>query len=438
MFVSHLRNLIRRVALAAVVLGGTTVAVAQVSGSDGTDGALVAAGNHVIDLRLALTGAWNTPIPAPDAGKGIYDPDLWVVVFKYTSIDIQSGAVVTFINHRSDAPVVWLAQGDVSIAGSVNLDGQTGQPYTQLPTFAEPGPGGFEGGRRSRYANAFASSAGLGPGGGQAGLRGSTGASYAGGAGHGGAGGQQNGGQAGGPAYSNSTIPILIGGSGGGASYISGDTNGGGGAGGGAILVASDTQIVFQSGRIEADGGGGGTNHGGGGSGGAIRLIAPVISGTGALRAVGGAATGSLTNDGSGGRIRVEAIDAADLSVSSSPSYVYSSAMRPPLSPLVQPSLRIVSVNGVAAPADPAGGIMTTDVQFSSLDGVDIVVEAANIPSNPSVQLELFVIPAHGQRSRAVYANPFTACGPVQCATLGGVVIPPGRCELQLRATWTP
>ncbi len=56
---------------------------------------------------------------------------------------MASGATVTFKNHASCAPVVWLVNGNVTIVGTVSLDGQQNQPPG---TLAEPGPGGFRGG----------------------------------------------------------------------------------------------------------------------------------------------------------------------------------------------------------------------------------------------------------------------------------------------------
>jgi hypothetical protein len=91
----------------------------------------------------------------------VYDPDKWAVVFKYTTIDISVN--VYFSNHPSGAPVVWLASGDVTIEGQVNLDGEYGRPYFDFDRpFAESGPGGFGGGQCSGTWDQ--ASAGFGPG----------------------------------------------------------------------------------------------------------------------------------------------------------------------------------------------------------------------------------------------------------------------------------
>ena len=127
-------------ALAFVLCALTTVASINIP-SDGSDGALVVSNNFVIDLSQAITGKWNDNNSANE-GKGIYDPEKWAVVFKYSSVTIQGGATVTFRNHASRAPVVWLVSGDVTINGMVSLDGQQG---LTSPWLAEPGPGGFRG-----------------------------------------------------------------------------------------------------------------------------------------------------------------------------------------------------------------------------------------------------------------------------------------------------
>jgi len=106
----------------------------------------------------------------------------------------------------------------------------------------------------------------------------------------------------------------LVGGSGGGGTTGSPGTGGGGG--GGAILIASSTRIDV-SGAIRANAGRGqlvgdnfycGTGVGdlNPGSGGAIRLVAPVVSGSGSLRATGPIYGGV---EASHGRIRIDSID---------------------------------------------------------------------------------------------------------------------------------
>src|ERR1035441_9659321 len=106
--------------------------------SDGSDGALVISSDTVIDLSQAVTGNWTNNNTA-NAGKGVYDPAKWAVVFKYSSVNIANGATLTFTNHPTHAPVVWLVANDVTINGTLSLDGQAiGLTYSDE---AVPGPG---------------------------------------------------------------------------------------------------------------------------------------------------------------------------------------------------------------------------------------------------------------------------------------------------------
>lgn len=140
-----------------------TPALAQLNvPSDGSDGALNITTNTVIDLSKASYAAWNQN-NSTNAGNGVYDGNKWAVVFKYSSVTIASNATVTFLNHPTHAPVVWLVQSNVTINGNLSLDGSdwTGAyPDYLVPT--EPGPGGFRGGAYSSSGG----SAGYGTGGG--------------------------------------------------------------------------------------------------------------------------------------------------------------------------------------------------------------------------------------------------------------------------------
>ena len=147
-------------ALLAVLLSSTAAhAEITVPGADGSDGVFNPTANVTIDLSQATTLQWDQASPV--AGKGVYDPNKWAVIFKYSSVNVPTGVTVTFKNHPSRAPVVWLVSGDVTIAGSVRLDGQ-GNAGEFL---SEPGPGGFRGGRANGQANIAPPSGGFGPGG---------------------------------------------------------------------------------------------------------------------------------------------------------------------------------------------------------------------------------------------------------------------------------
>ena len=86
---------IRILTTAAVVALSASRAVAALNiPSDGSDGALIISNNTVIDLGQAVTGNWDANNSA-NAGKGVYDPAQWAVVYKYSSVTIQAGATVS-------------------------------------------------------------------------------------------------------------------------------------------------------------------------------------------------------------------------------------------------------------------------------------------------------------------------------------------------------
>ncbi len=122
------------------------------SGSTGTDGALTYAtpGTYMFDPK-----AFN-PALDPD-GDG---------VFNFTTISIATGVTVKFSGDVYSAPVIWLAQGAVTISGTLDLSGQNGfaASNTTQRTNTIPGSGGYAGGYPAVGNNA--AGAGLGPGGG--------------------------------------------------------------------------------------------------------------------------------------------------------------------------------------------------------------------------------------------------------------------------------
>src|SRR5687767_14795514 len=148
--------------LLASLIPATNTFAALAIPSDGSDGVLDITASTKIDLSQAVTGAWDANNGA-NAGKGVYDASKWAVVFKYSSVNIRAGATVTFANHPSRAPVVWLVNGDVIIDGVINLNGENGK--NEPGSVAEPGPGGFRGGIRAWSFSP--ASGGFGPGGGK-------------------------------------------------------------------------------------------------------------------------------------------------------------------------------------------------------------------------------------------------------------------------------
>jgi hypothetical protein len=214
------------------------------SGSTGADGALV------INA--------NTTVQIPESG-----------VFNFTTVTVIPGVTLTFASNQRNTPVMILAQGDISIGGTVRVSAFCTQTCVDSD-FRIPGPGGFFGGAIGQ--------AGFGPAGGQTG----------------------NPGEHGQWVGALTLVPI-VGGSGGGGntSFVAS-----GGGGGGAIVIASSASINV-SGAVLADGSSGGNFFGaraGSGSGGAIRLVANAVQVSGVLAARGGAG-----NAGNDGLVRLEA-----------------------------------------------------------------------------------------------------------------------------------
>ncbi len=367
---------------AALLLAATTVQaelfLPDLSGSEGSDDVLhvVDGEDRVIDLSEAADADWNTNNQA-NAGSGVYDKEKWAVVFKYSSVTVEEGGTVTFVNHRSRAPVVWLVSGDVTINGTVSLDGADG---AVPPALAEPGPGGFRGGMGTFTPGVYAS-AGFGVGGG----------GFTDNVGYGGSYGSQG---SGGPqTYGNPSLIPLTGGSGGGGDR---DHYRGGGAGGGAILIVSEGVLTIN-GALTANGGDRQSSlHAGAGSGGGLRIVADVLAGTGNLSVVGG----SNYSHGGVGRIRTEYVtDESTLGIAPpSPSTVKlddsSTALLWP--PEDGPQVKIVSIGGESVSDDPRASFGThpadaviSEAELSETNETQVVVETINVESASKVQVRV-------------------------------------------------
>lgn len=329
--------------------------------SDGSDGPLNITSNTVIDLSQAVTGAWDASNSA-NPGKGRYDSNKWAVVFKYSSINIAAGTTVTFKNHPSGAPVVWLVSTSVTNHGTINLDGSG----LDSPNSPEGGPGGFRGGGRSSIPGQVTS--GFGPGAGYSLLNsGNNNAVFA-------------------DVYGNRQLIPLIGGSGGGG-Y--GPTSAGSG-GGGAILIAA-SQVIAIFGSIHANGGNGGGMYGRG-SGGAIRLLAQEVAGSGQVQAIN-------PNNNDMGRTRLQA-DIASPTLGFTPAATLESPTPVVLWPETNAAtVRVVSVSGLPAPSDPGAALQNSpaDVNLATTNAVSILVETMNFPTNGIVNV--FITPRNTYRT---------------------------------------
>jgi hypothetical protein len=366
-------------------------------------------------------------------------------VFNFTTITIPDGVRITFERNANNTPVTLLATGDVTIAGTIDIAGRTGNPNG---VGGAGGPGGFHGGRSGFGVDAFAGTTGDGPGGGGGGGN-PDGTKVGGGGGGGFATAGSNGsnqdplfGQ-GGPRYGTSLLLPLVGGSGGGGGGTrSGGHGGAGGGGGGAILIASSTTITMaRTSNIRAGGGQGAPDTfgglgvgggGGGGAGGAIRLVANTITGAGKLDVAGGG-IGAGGGAGGLGYLRAEAFNLSAYNPDSAPTIVTFAPPNPVVLPNA-PRLRIASVAGIPAPTSPLGSFQNVPdivVPATQTNPVNVAVEASNVPPGTVVQVKL--IPATGAPSQ-VNSTPLMGTATAASAT-AGVTLPTGVSALFATAT---
>ena len=372
--------------VASVVLASHPAHAQFNSGSTGAHGAL----NPSAHLTLTL----------PASG-----------VFNFTTVNIPGGVILRFTRNATNTPATILAQGDVIIAGTMDVSGSAGGAGSLTGTLLGPnggagGPGGFDGGTGANGVISTTGGAGLGPGGGSGGANsGSSG----GGGGHVAVGGSSSGAgavtAAGGGAYGTAGLLPISGGSGGGGGGAAfGATGFGGGGGGGALLIASSTTITL-SGTIRARGGNGATGpnpsagFGGSGSGGAVRLVANTVGGNGTIDVNGGDRIGGFfggsggfffNGAGSAGRLRLESFtNTAVLNFVAVPPTTISSSLPNPAVLANAPTLRISSIAGVATPGVAQGSFVTPDITLpaGTTNPVPVTITAANIPVGTVVTL---------------------------------------------------
>lgn len=375
-----------------VFLMAANTALAFDSGSTGADG--------------ALTPTVDTEVPLPPDG-----------VLNYTEIDIPDGITVTFEPNALNTPVTLLVSGDATIDGAIDVSGSDAPPSAGagdgnlgddgLP--GEGGPGGFDGGRGGLADDSTASDspriaqAGIGPGGGRPSIGRLNNDNCRGGSASFGTQGDYYDycSAPAAPTYGNEDLLPLIGGSGGAGGAGRQSTGGsGGGGGGGALLIAvSGTLTIGPNGRILADGGDSGDlghddgldaggRMGGPGSGGAIRLIATNLGGGGTLSADGGrsglnAGQQEEWLNGGKGRIRLEA-ENFTFSGSSDPAYSLAEPGQLVISGM--PTIRIASVAGIAAPAEPSGYgdiVLPSDAP----NPVEVGLETSNVPVGNTISV---------------------------------------------------
>jgi hypothetical protein len=431
-----LGTLVRAAALAA--LCASAVFAQFNSGSTGADGAL----NYTTPGTYEFDPAALGLNPAGDN------------IFHFTTINIGSGVTLRLrASKLRQKPVVWLASGAVTIAGLLDLSGENGHAMdatnpllNRIP--AEPGPGGFPGGLGSLYIYnpsgyvSVPATAGSGPGGGGAGS--SANDNAAGNAGY----AVPGPGILGGAAYGSVVLVPFVGGSGGGGAYNSSLCRpglalacGNGGAGGGAIRIVSSVSIaitgIYNSIGIKANGGYGTTStyqnlggYGGNGSGGSIHLIAPQISGIGYVQALGGA-----NASGAAGRILVQTNLGGFTSTTANwnpqPNVLTTVSVPPSLTG--DPTLRITSVGGLAAPAYPTGDRLTPDVTLNASGPITIGIAASNIPIGTVIAVTLLF--EAGTTPTTINCSPLAGILSSSTATCS-TTLPQGVTIASVRASW--
>lgn len=420
------------------------------SRSDGGDGALDYTGTvsgTVVQFdpaNPATLGAGFNPVMHPDGLDADGDN-----IYHFTSITIPDGVTIRLLANKMRAPggVYWLSQGPIVINEKIDLSGENGHACADLPATSNPGPGGWAGGVGGRF-NFATGLPGDGPGGSGAGFYSPDYSLSI----HGVGGSHQTAGQeysgvprpVAGPTYGNAYLIPLVGGSGGGGG--AGEepfdgTGGGGGAGGGAIVLASTVSISFGTGSaVNANGGGGasgcsGGGNGGRGAGGAIHLLAPSITGPGALNARGNVSGTGLA--GGNGWIRVDQFG-NDLTVTANPAAyrgVPTFVVLP--SAVTERALRVVSVGGVAVPENPTGSFTSLpDVEIATTDPVDFIVEGTDVPAGVRPTIYIANTEAQVQEVQAECLEATGVEGVTRSTT--SVVIAPGGSQVFVRAVWDP
>jgi len=364
MRVRQLNATILLLAAALAISANTFAQCTFTSGSTGHDGDFIPT-NSMPSTGWSLISNYTVLVTLPTNG-----------VFNFGQIYIETNWTVTFAKNRLNTPVYLLATNNVTIRGTINISGG-GSTNT---TGGLGGPGGFDGGSASP-GNAYMGD-GSGPGGGDdSGQSGAAG-------GFGQPGGTAGGPYGGGPAYGTLDIQPLIGGSGGSSAYY---RPFGAGGGGGAILIASSGTINV-SGAILANSGESYSGSGDG-SGGAIRLIAQVILGEGALSAYDVSPPSEL---GGVGRIRLEACNVERVTLTDPPATFGSPGM---VFLSTNPTIQVTSIAGQNTPAAPTGSFSQADFNLPSgfTNPATIAVSATNVPINTAYQV--IVIPVWGTNS---------------------------------------
>ncbi len=362
------------------------------SGSNGSDGALNLVTPGIVEYDPAAMGLDLD-------GDG---------VMHFTTINVGVGVTLKFRATKWNAPVYWLASGNVTIAGSLDLNGERGhiaanRLVDRVP--AIPGSGGFAGGVGNLGGAGQPGSSGSGPLGGRTVMN------------------SENCGRN----PSNQFLVPLNAGSGGAGSTVEGN---GGGAGGGALLIAS-SGAINALGPIQANGGGVGANAGGGnaggGGGGAIRLVANTIAVSGTITALPGCGVRGVP------ATRLEAF-----SVTGTGTIDPNPVISTPVASFVPsagapPSVRVTSIGGIPVPASPTGSFVVPDVVVNSGAAVTVLVEAKNIPRGTKVSLIFYTENAPDQ---TILTGDLSGASDALTTASASVTLAPGYSKGYAKANW--
>ncbi len=282
-------------------------------------------------------------------------------VWEFSTIDIGPNVTVTFKPNATNTPVRWLASGDVTVDGTIDISGVQ-REVEESETFGNKkdfggisGPGGFNGATGAPLGISL-TVPGDGPGGGL--LRPNINNSHDGEI----------------YSYSNAWLHPLIGGSGG-----SSKTGAAGGAAGGALLIASSGEINVEGSILARPKTQGLQTDPSFGSGGAILLRANKATGSGYI-------------DVNTGRLRIEAWE-RPLAENMTGSSAFLSAGLPLLPVSTDPNpprLWIESINGVTitTPRRSANSLVDPDAIIQNHSGDStIVVKGENVPNGTSISI---------------------------------------------------
>ncbi|MDX2149367.1 MAG: hypothetical protein SFV54_01435 [Bryobacteraceae bacterium] len=386
--------------------------------------ATVVAGLVVFLAVEQRTGAQNPPFSSGSSGKELalnitasgityFDPVAMNLnpvvpgVFHFTTINVAAGSTLKFSERKYHGPVYFLASGDVTIAGTLDLSGENSYGSLAFTSQRVPnagGSGGFSGGMGGYSGNPALP--GNGPGGGAAGVAGPGSESVYG---------------AGGTNTSNQFLVPLIGGSGGGGTYSNGSI---GASGAGAILIASSTSIVV-TGLINARGGEAGSG-GGAGGGGAVRLVANSITGGGTVQVVGGSG-GIAKANGGPGMARFESNNQGGLNVTGPTTRSVPYLLNLPATG--PPTIIVTSINGQTINANP---FSFPDATISSSTPVPIVIQAQNVPVGTIAKVYVF---SEAGPDQVINIGPLTGTLASSTAT-ANITYPQGGTRGYVKATW--